>query len=56
MSRLRLAAWMTVAVVVATAILLVGLGSIGRTVLTESVEDWEHTPEHRGGFRPAASH
>ncbi|HVE68980.1 MAG TPA: hypothetical protein VNB64_10410 [Solirubrobacteraceae bacterium] len=41
---------------VATAILLVGLGSIGRTVLTEPVEDWEHTPEHRGGFRPAASH
>lgn len=42
--------------IVATAILVVGLGSIGRTVLTEPVEDWEHTPEHRGGFRPAASH
>jgi hypothetical protein len=42
--------------IVATAILLVGFGSIGRMVLTESVEDWEHTPEHRGGFRPAASH
>jgi hypothetical protein len=42
--------------VVATAILLVGFASIGRTVLTETVEDWEHTPEHPGGFRPAASH
>jgi hypothetical protein len=37
--------------IVAAAFLLVGFGSIGRMVLTESDEDWEHTPEHRG-FRP----
>jgi len=37
--------------IVAGAFLLVGLGSIGRMVLTETDEDWEHTPEHRG-FRP----
>jgi hypothetical protein len=33
------------------AFLFVGLGSIGRMVLTESDEDWEHTPEYQG-FRP----
>src|SRR5919201_1336357 len=37
--------------IVAAAFLFVGLGSVGRVVLTESDEDWEHTPEHRG-FRP----
>jgi hypothetical protein len=37
--------------IVGAAFLLVGLGSIGRMVLTESDEDWEHTPEYRG-FRP----
>jgi hypothetical protein len=37
--------------IVAAAFLFVGLGSVGRVVLTESDEDWEHTPEH-GGFRP----
>jgi hypothetical protein len=37
--------------IVGAAIVLVGLGSIGRMVLTESDEDWEHTPEYRG-FRP----
>jgi hypothetical protein len=37
--------------IVAAAFLLVGLGSIGRTVLTETDEEWEHTPEHKG-FRP----
>ena len=30
--------------IVASAFTLVGLGAIGRTVLTESVEDWEHAP------------
>ena len=35
------------------ALLFVGLGSVGRMVLSESDEDWEHTPEHRG-FRPLA--
>jgi hypothetical protein len=39
--------------IVGAAILLVGLGSIGRMVLTETDEDWEHTPEYRG-FRPLA--
>jgi hypothetical protein len=37
--------------VLAAAFLFVGLGSIGRMVLTESDEDWEHTPEYQG-FRP----
>jgi Domain of unknown function (DUF4386) len=37
--------------VVGAAFLFVGLGSIGRMVLTESDEDWEHTPEYEG-FRP----
>ena len=41
--------------IVAAAILLVGLGSVGLRVLTETDEEWEHTPEHRG-FRPIASH
>lgn len=35
------------------AFLLVGLGSIGRIVLSESDDEWEHTPE-RKGFRPLA--
>lgn len=39
--------------VVGAAFLLVGLGAIGRLVLTESDEDWEHTPEYEG-FRPLA--
>jgi hypothetical protein len=39
--------------IVGAAFLLVGLGSIGRLVLTESDEDWEHTPEYEG-FRPLA--
>src|SRR5262245_5372237 len=43
-----LANWLAV---VGGAILFVGLGSIGRMVLTESDEDWEHTPEYKG-FRP----
>jgi hypothetical protein len=38
--------------IVGAAFLLVGLGSVGRMVLTESDEDWEHTPEHRG-LRPS---
>jgi hypothetical protein len=42
--------WLTI---VGAAVLFVGLGSVGRMVLTESDEDWEHTPEYRG-FRPLA--
>jgi hypothetical protein len=38
---------------VGAAFLLVGLGSIGRMVLSESDADWEHTPEY-SGFRPMA--
>ena len=37
--------------IVGAAFLFVGLGSIGRMVLTESDEDWEHTPDYPG-FRP----
>ncbi len=41
----------TVAGIIAAAFLFVGLGSIGRMVLGESDEAWEHTPEI-SGFRP----
>ncbi|HEX5896000.1 MAG TPA: hypothetical protein VFY47_06705 [Thermoleophilaceae bacterium] len=40
--------WLTI---VAAAFLVVGLGSIGRMVLRETDEAWEHTPEYEG-FRP----
>ena len=39
--------------IIGAAVLLVGFGQVGRMVLTESDEDWEHTPEYRG-FRPLA--
>lgn len=39
--------------IVGAAFMLVGLGSIGRMVLKESDEAWEHTPEYEG-FRPLA--
>lgn len=41
--------------IVASAILFVALATMGRVVLTESDEAWEHTPENTG-FRAAASH
>lgn len=40
--------WLTI---VAAAFLVVGLGAIGRLVLRETDEAWEHTPEYEG-FRP----
>ena len=40
--------WLTI---VAAAFLVVGLGAIGRVVLRETDEAWEHTPEYEG-FRP----
>ena len=39
--------------IVGSALMLVGLGSIGLMVLRESDADWEHTPDYRG-LRPAA--
>jgi hypothetical protein len=39
--------------IIGSAFILVGLGSIGRLVLSESDEEWEHTPEYKG-FRPLA--
>ena len=42
-----------VVAIVGSAMLLVGFFQVGRLVLTESDEDWEHTPEYRG-FRPLA--
>jgi hypothetical protein len=39
--------------IIGAAFLFVGFGSIGRMVLSESDEDWEHTPEYKG-FRPLA--
>ena len=39
--------------IVGAGILLVGFFQVGRMVLTESDEDWEHTPEYHG-FRPLA--
>lgn len=38
--------------IMTSILFLIGLGSIGRRVLTESDEEWEHTPEI-GGMRPA---
>lgn len=38
--------------IVTSILFLIGLGSIGRRVLTESDEEWEHTPEI-GGMRSA---
>lgn len=38
--------------IVTTILLLLGLGSIGRRVLTQSDEEWSQTPEI-GGLRPA---
>jgi hypothetical protein len=42
-----------VVTIVGAAMFLVGFFQVGRMVLTESDEDWEHTPEYRG-FRPLA--
>src|SRR5436853_239927 len=39
--------------IVGSALMLVGLGSVGLMVLRESDADWEHTPDYRG-LRPAA--
>jgi hypothetical protein len=36
------------------AVLFAGLGFVGRMVLAETDEEWEHTPEFRG-FRPATT-
>jgi large-conductance mechanosensitive channel len=41
--------------IVATAILLVAFVAMGRMVLMETDEEWDHTPQFRG-FRPVASH
>jgi hypothetical protein len=39
--------------IVGASLLLVGIGTIGRMVATESDEDWEHTPDFKG-FAPQA--
>jgi hypothetical protein len=39
--------------IVGSALMLVGVGSIGLMVLRESDADWEHTPDYHG-WRPAA--
>jgi hypothetical protein len=39
--------------IIGAAVLLVGFVQVGRMVLLESDEDWEHTPEY-SGFRPLA--
>jgi hypothetical protein len=39
--------------IVGSALMLVGLGSMGLMVLRETDADWEHTPDYRG-MRPAA--
>jgi hypothetical protein len=39
--------------IVGSALMLVGLGSMGLVVLRESDADWEHTPEYHG-MRPVA--
>lgn len=50
------AAFSVTVLVVAAALTVVGLVPIGRQVLAESTEDWEHTPEVGGGFRPLTGH
>ena len=42
-----------VVAIIGAAVLLVGFFQVGRMVLTESDEAWEHTPEY-SGFRPLA--
>ena len=42
--------------IVGAAFLLIGFGSVGRMVLTESDDDWEHTPEYRGFRQIAGMH
>ena len=42
-----------VVAIVGAAVLLVGFFQVGRMVLAESDEEWEHTPEY-SGFRPLA--
>ena len=42
-----------VVTIIGAAMFMVGFFQVGRMVLTESDEDWEHTPEYRG-FRPLA--
>jgi hypothetical protein len=42
-----------VVAIIGAAVLLVGFFQVGRMVLSESDEDWEHTPEY-SGFRPLA--
>jgi hypothetical protein len=42
-----------VVAIIGAAALLVGFFQVGRMVLTESDEDWEHTPEYHG-FRTVA--
>lgn len=39
--------------IVGAVVSLVGLGSTGLMVLSETDEEWEHTPEHKA-FRPVA--
>jgi hypothetical protein len=38
-----------------SAVLLIGMGAMGRMVLEETVEEWEHTPEFHGA-RPLGTH
>lgn len=41
--------------IVAAAFTVIGLGSIGRQVLQETIDAWEHTPEQHG-FAPLTGH
>ena len=49
------ATFSTSVLVVAAAASLIGLGSIGLQVLSETTDAWEHTPEQHG-FTPLAGH
>lgn len=42
--------------IVASALLMAGLAPMGRMVLTETEEEWDHTPEVRGFFPPIGAH
>jgi uncharacterized membrane protein AbrB (regulator of aidB expression) len=41
--------------IAASALTVVGLGAIGRMVLLETVDEWEHAPDFHG-WDPLASH
>jgi hypothetical protein len=42
-------------ILAAEVVLLAGLGSIGWMIMTETTEEWEHTPEFHGYGAPVTA-